>query len=44
VSGGAGAGADANRVLALALAVLLVDYNGTPTGCFGDWPGRAESS
>jgi cobalt-precorrin-5B (C1)-methyltransferase len=27
-----------------ALAVFLVDYNGTTAGCYGDWPGRAESS
>jgi cobalt-precorrin-5B (C1)-methyltransferase len=25
-----------------ALAVLLVDYDGTAAGCYGDWPGRAE--
>ncbi|HEX9874621.1 MAG TPA: cobalt-precorrin-5B (C(1))-methyltransferase, partial [Deferrimonas sp.] len=25
-----------------ALAVLLVDYDGTTAGCYGDWPGRAE--
>jgi cobalt-precorrin-5B (C1)-methyltransferase len=24
------------------LAVLLVDYDGTTAGCYGDWPGRAE--
>jgi cobalt-precorrin-5B (C1)-methyltransferase len=27
-----------------ALAVLLVDYDGTAAGCYGDWPRRAESS
>jgi len=27
-----------------ALAVLLIDYDGTTAGCYGDWPGRAESS
>jgi cobalt-precorrin-5B (C1)-methyltransferase len=26
-----------------ALAVFLVDYDGTTAGCYGDWPGRAES-
>jgi cobalt-precorrin-5B (C1)-methyltransferase len=25
-----------------ALAVLLIDYDGTTAGCYGDWPGRAE--
>jgi cobalt-precorrin-5B (C1)-methyltransferase len=25
-----------------ALAVLLVDYDGTTAGCYGDWPGRKE--
>jgi cobalt-precorrin-5B (C1)-methyltransferase len=26
-----------------ALAVFLVDYDGPTAGCYGDWPGRAES-
>jgi len=25
-----------------ALAVLLIDYDGTTAGCYGDWPGRAK--
>ncbi len=25
-----------------AVAVLLADYGGTPAGCYGDWPRRAE--